>query len=152
MRDGRCHPIWTVWLPLLSVHSLTHSFVVPGENHVANTYFTWCEGSEGSVKATSYHYFSFSKHYWGRKKGFLWVAWNWAINLRFVHPEKAAKRNFFHPVSRNPLIFLGPVVQKVAGTEQIGLWHSKFAWLMVQEILDNSSILFLFSVSKIHIL
>ena len=29
------------------------------------------------------------------------------------------------------------LVQKVAGTEQIGLSHRKFAWLMVQEILDN---------------
>ena len=44
------------------------------------------------------------------------------------------------------------LVQKVAGTEQIGLLHSKFAWLMVQEILDNGSILFLFSISKIQIL
>ena len=39
------------------------------------------------------------------------------------------------------------LVQKVAGTEQIGLSHSRFAWLMVQEILDNGSILFLFSTS-----
>ena len=44
------------------------------------------------------------------------------------------------------------LVQKVAGMEQIGLSHSKFAWLMVQEILENGSILFLFSTSKIHIL
>ena len=44
------------------------------------------------------------------------------------------------------------LVQKVAGTEQIVLLHGKFAWLMVQEILDNGSILFLFSTSKIHIL
>ena len=44
------------------------------------------------------------------------------------------------------------LVQKVAGTEQIGLSHSRFAWLMVQEILDNGSILFLFSISKIQIL
>ena len=43
------------------------------------------------------------------------------------------------------------LVQKVAGTEQIGLSHSKFAWLTVQEILDNVSILFLFSTSKIQI-
>ena len=35
------------------------------------------------------------------------------------------------------------LVQNVAGTERIGLSHSKVAWLMVQEILDNGSILFL---------
>ena len=34
------------------------------------------------------------------------------------------------------------LVQNVAGTERIGLSHSKFAWLMVQEILGiiNGSI------------
>ena len=31
------------------------------------------------------------------------------------------------------------MVQNVAGTERIGLSHSKFSWLMVQEILDNGS-------------
>ena len=31
------------------------------------------------------------------------------------------------------------LVQNVAGTERIGLSHSKFSWLMVQEILDNGS-------------
>ena len=41
------------------------------------------------------------------------------------------------------------LVQNVAGTERIGLSHSKVAWLMVQEILDNGSILFLFSTSKV---
>ena len=44
------------------------------------------------------------------------------------------------------------LVQNVAGTERIDLSHSKFAWLMVQEILDNGSILFLFSTSKVYIL
>ena len=44
------------------------------------------------------------------------------------------------------------LVQKVPGTEEIGLSHSKFALLMVQEIVDNGSILFLFSASKIQIL
>ena len=43
------------------------------------------------------------------------------------------------------------LVQNVAGTERIGLSHSKVAWLMVQEILDNGSILFLFSTSKLYI-
>ena len=43
------------------------------------------------------------------------------------------------------------LVQNVAGTERIGLSHSKVAWLMVQEILDNGSISFLFSKSKLHI-
>ena len=37
------------------------------------------------------------------------------------------------------------LVQNIAGTERIGLSHSKFSWLMVQEILDNGSILFMFS-------
>ena len=40
--------------------------------------------------------------YWARNYYLLWVAWNWVINLRFVHPQKAAERNFFHPDSRNP--------------------------------------------------
>ena len=44
------------------------------------------------------------------------------------------------------------LVQNVAGTERIGLSHSKVAWLMVQEILDNGSILFLFSTFKIQFL
>ena len=43
------------------------------------------------------------------------------------------------------------LVQNVAGTERIGLSHSKVAWLMVQDILDNGSILFLFSTSKLYI-
>ena len=43
------------------------------------------------------------------------------------------------------------LVQNVAGTERIGLLHSKFAWLMVQGILDNGSILFMFSTYKIKI-
>ena len=43
------------------------------------------------------------------------------------------------------------LVQNIAGTERIGLSHSKFSWLMVQEILDNGSILFLFSTSKLYI-
>ena len=31
--------------------------------------------------------------------------------MRFVHPQKAGERNFFHPVSRNPweVIISGPV-------------------------------------------
>ena len=33
--------------------------------------------------------------YWARNYYLLWVAWNWVINLRFVHPQKAAERNFF---------------------------------------------------------
>ena len=27
--------------------------------------------------------------YWARNYYLLWVAWNWVINLRFVHPQKA---------------------------------------------------------------
>ena len=33
--------------------------------------------------------------YWARNYYLLWVVWNWVINLRFVHPQKAGKRNFF---------------------------------------------------------
>ena len=43
-----------------------------------------------------------SSVYWARNYYLLWVAWNWVINLRFVQPQKAAQRKFFHPVSRNP--------------------------------------------------
>ena len=43
------------------------------------------------------------------------------------------------------------LVQNVARTERIGLSHSKVAWFMVQEILDNGPILFLFSTSKLYI-
>ena len=42
------------------------------------------------------------RSYWARNYYLLWVAWNKVINLHFVHPQKAAERNFFHPVSRNP--------------------------------------------------
>ena len=31
-------------------------------------------------------------HYWGRKYSFPWVAWNWVINLRFVHLQQAGER------------------------------------------------------------
>ena len=49
--------------------------------------------------------------YWDRNYYLSWVAWNWVINLGFVHPKKAGEHNFFHPVSRNPwqVIILGPV-------------------------------------------
>ena len=42
------------------------------------------------------------QQYWPRNYYLSWVAWNWVINLRFIHPQKAAELNFFHPVSRNP--------------------------------------------------
>ena len=32
------------------------------------------------------------KLYWGRKYSFPWVAWNWVINLRFVHLLQAGER------------------------------------------------------------
>ena len=50
-------------------------------------------------------------HYWARNYYFPRVAWNWVINLWFVHPQKAGECNFFHPVSRNPweVIISGPV-------------------------------------------
>ena len=50
--------------------------------------------------------------YWAQNYYLSWVAWNWVINLRFVHPQKAGERNFFHPVSRNPweIIILGQLV------------------------------------------
>ena len=52
--------------------------------------------------------------YWARNYYFPWVARNWVIILRFVHPQKAGERNFFHPASRNQweAIILGPVLFK----------------------------------------
>ena len=57
--------------------------------------------------------------YWARNNYFPWVAWNWVINLRFVHPQKAGERNFFHPVSRNPweVIISGPVDDSVCNPQ-----------------------------------
>ena len=34
-------------------------------------------------------------NYWARNNYFPQVAWNWVINLRFVHPKKAGECNFF---------------------------------------------------------
>ena len=49
-----------------------------------------------------------AKSRWYRARNYYlsWVAWNWVINLLFVHPYEAGERNFFNPVSHNP----GPVV------------------------------------------
>ena len=61
-------------------------------------------------------------------------------HARWLSPKQNT-RNFYHKRMKDGVV---KNVARSARTEQIGLSHSIFAWSLIQEILENGSISFLF--------